>query len=158
MLSSGDPAPDFAAPLVGRETEPFRLSNRTGDGPVVLAFFPAAFSSTCTTELRTFRDDHDAFADHDATIFGISTDLPYALSRFRGEHDLGFDLVSDNDGAISEAYDVIEAWDHIALSGVAQRAVFVIDPSGVVRYVRRADSPSEEPDYDEVIDAVKTVA
>jgi peroxiredoxin len=158
MLSSGDPAPDFTAPLVGEETEPFRLSNRTGDGPVVLAFFPAAFSSTCTVELQTFRDDYDAFADHDATVFGISTDLPYALSRFRETNALEFHLVSDNDGAISEAYDVIEAWDHIALSGVAQRAVFVIDPSGVVRYVWRADSPSEEPDYDEVIDAVETVA
>lgn len=158
MLSNGDPAPDFAAPLVGEETEPFRLSNRTGSGPVVLAFFPAAFSSTCTVELQTFRDNHDAFTDLDATVFGISTDLPYALSRFREEHDLGFDLVSDNDGAISEAYDVLDEWDHIDLSRVAQRAVFVIDPEGVVRYAWRADNPGEEPDYNEVIDAVEAVA
>jgi Peroxiredoxin len=158
MLSSGDPAPDFAAPLVGEETEPFRLSNRTGGGPVVLAFFPAAFSSTCTTELQTFRDDHDAFADHDATVFGISTDLPYALSRFRETNSLGFHLVSDNDGTIIDAYDVVDEWDHIALSRVAQRAVFVIDPSGVVRYVWRADNPGEEPDYEAVIDAVDAVA
>jgi peroxiredoxin len=158
MLSSGDPAPDFAAPLVGEATEPFRLSNRTGDSPVVLAFFPAAFSSTCTVELQTFRDNHEALSDLDATVFGISTDLPYALSRFREEHGLGFDLVSDNDGAISEAYDVLDEWDHIDLSRVAQRAVFVIDPEGVVRYIWRADSPGNEPDYDAVIDAVEAVA
>lgn len=158
MPSSGDPAPDFTAPLVGEETEPFRLSNRTGDGPVVLAFFPAAFSSTCTVELQTFRDNHEAFSELDATVFGISTDLPYALSRFRDEHDIGFEFVSDNDGAISEAYDVLDDWDHIDLSRVAQRAVFVIDPEGVVRYVWRADSPGNEPDYDGVIDAVEAVA
>jgi peroxiredoxin len=158
MLSSGDSAPDFAAPLVGEETEPFRLSNRTGDGPVVLAFFPAAFSSTCTTELQTFRDHADAFAKRDATVFGISTDLPYALSQFREANSLGFDLVSDNDATISETYNVVEEWDHIALSAVAQRAVFVIDPAGVIRYAWRAASPGDEPDYEAVIDAVDAVA
>ena len=158
MLTVGDDAPDFAAPLAGEETEPFRLSNRTGTGPVVLAFFPAAFSSTCTTELRTFRDEQAVFAEHDARIFGLSTDLPYALSRFRETNSLEFDLVSDNDGEIIEAYDVVDDWDHIALSNVAQRAVFVIDPGGVIRYAWRADSPGEEPEYDKVIEAVEAVA
>ncbi|TQQ81553.1 redoxin domain-containing protein [Halonotius roseus] len=157
MLTVGDDAPDFAAPLVSEETEPFRFSNRRGSGPVVLAFFPAAFSTTCTAELCTFRDDLGRFTDLDATVFGISTDLPYALSRFREANSLGFDLVSDNDGAIIDAYDVAEDWDHIALPKVAQRAVFVIDAEGIVRYVWRADDPGEEPDYDEVAEAVESL-
>jgi len=157
MLTVGDSAPDFAAPLVGDETEPFRLSNRHGTGPVVLAFFPAAFSTTCTTELCTFRDELSAFTEFDATVFGISTDLPYALSRFREANSLGFDLISDNDGAIIDAYDVVDEWDHIALDKVAQRAVFVIDAEGIVRYVWRADNPGEEPDYDEVAAAVEAL-
>lgn len=158
MLTVGDDAPDFAAPLVGEETEPFRLSNRRGTGPVVLAFFPAAFSTTCTEELCTFRDQLSAFTDLSARVFGISTDLPYALSRFRAEHELGFDLISDNDGAIISAYDVVDEWDHISLSAVAQRAVFVVDAAGTVRYAWRADDPGEEPDYEAVADAVASVS
>jgi peroxiredoxin len=158
MLTVGDDAPDFAAPLVGAETEPFRLSNRRGTGPAVLAFFPAAFSTTCTEELCTFRDELRAFDDLNARVFGISTDLPYALSRFRAEHDLGFDLVSDNDGAIIDAYDVADEWEHINLTEVAQRAVFLVGADGTVRYAWRAANPGEEPDYAAVIDAVESLA
>lgn len=158
MRTVGDDAPDFAAPRVSNETEPFRLSNRRDAGPVVLAFFPAAFSTTCTAELCTFRDELDAFTDLNATVFGISTDLPYALSRFRAEHDLGFDLVSDNDGSIIDAYDVVDEWEDINLSGVAQRAVFVIDTTGTIRYAWRADNPGQEPDYDAVAEAVASVS
>ena len=158
MLTVGDDAPDFAAPLVGAETEPFRLSNRRGTGPVVLAFFPAAFSTTCTEELCTFRDELSAFDDLNARVFGVSTDLPYALSRFRAEHELGFDLVSDNDGAIIDAYDVADEWEHINLTEVAQRAVFLVGADGTVRYAWRAANPGEEPDYAAVIDAVESLA
>lgn len=154
MVDIGNTAPTFTAPRVGDETEPFSLSDALGDGSLVLAFFPAAFSTTCTTELCTFRDDIHRFGDLDATVFGISTDLPYALARFRAENDLSFDLISDNDGAIIAAYDVAENWEHIALPAVAQRAVFVIDTDGDIAYVWRADNPGQEPDYDAVAEAV----
>lgn len=155
MLAVGDTAPDFTAPLVSDETEPFRFSNRRGSGPVVLAFFPAAFSSTCTEEFCTLRDDLSEFADLDVRVLGISTDLPYALRRFRAEHNLPFDLVSDNDGTISAAYDVIEEWEHIALKGVSQRAVFVLDAAGSIRYVWRAEDPGQQPEYDALIEAIE---
>lgn len=154
MVDTGDPAPDFTAPLVGEETEPFRFAEALGDGPVVLAFFPAAFSTTCTAELCAFRDDLSRFETLGATVFGISTDLPYALARFRDERDLGFDLISDNDGAIIDAYGVSESWEHIALPGVAQRSVFVVDDREEITYAWRADNPGEEPDYDAVLSAV----
>lgn len=158
MLTVGDSASDFAAPLVGDEIEPFRFSNRRGSGPVVLAFFPAAFSSTCTAELTTFRDEYETFAALDARIFGISADLPYALRRFRNEHNLPFDLVSDNDGAISEHYGVLNSWQRIGLSRIARRAVFVLDAAGVVRFAWRAETPEQEPDYDAIIEAVESVS
>jgi len=158
MLTVGDDAPDFAASLVGTETKPFRLSNRRGTGPVVLAFFPAVFSTTCTEKLCPFRDELCAFDDHTTRVFGISTDLPYALSRFRAEHDLGLALVSDNDGAIINAYDVADEWEQINLTEVAHQAVFVVDIDGTVRYARRADNPGEEPDSDAVADAVEPLS
>lgn len=154
MVEPGAPAPDFTAPFVGAETEPSALSDRLGEGPVVLAFFPAAFSTTCTAELCTFRDDVGRFADLGATVFGISTDLPYALARFREATDLNFELVSDTDGSIIRSYDVVDSWPHRAIDRIARRSVFVLDRAGTVQYVWRADDPGQEPDYDAVADAV----
>lgn len=157
MAEVGDTAPEITAPLVGDETTAFRLSEQFDSGPLILAFFPAAFSTTCTDELCTFRDDLGRFNDLGARILGISTDLPYALSRFREANDFGFSLVSDNDGSTIRAYDVVEDWPHISLSMVAQRAVFVIDTAGTIQYVWRADTPSDEPPYEEVAEAVKSL-
>ena len=154
MVDIGDTAPTFTAPLVGDETEPFSLSNALGTDPLVLAFFPAAFSTTCTAELCTLRDEISRFGELGASVFGISTDLPYALARFRDENDLPFGLISDNDGAIIAAYDVVDNWEHIALPAVAQRAVFVIDTEGQIGYAWRANNPSHEPEYDAVAEAV----
>jgi len=73
MTDVGDDAPTFTASLVTDEIEPFDLSDRLGDEPVVLAFFPAAFSNTCTDEMEALRD---GFERDDCTLFGVSTDLP----------------------------------------------------------------------------------
>lgn len=158
MPTPGEQAPDFTAPFVGDEVVADSLSDRLGDGPVVLAFFPAAFTGTCRTEMCTFRDRLANFAEVDATVLGVSTDLPYALSEFRDRNDLPFDLVSDNDAEIVDAYDVADEWDDVALDVVAKRAVVVIDGDGTVTYRWVADDPGREPDYDEVEAAVNDVA
>ena len=157
MVTVGDTAPGFIAPLVGDETEATSLEAHLGDGPVVLAFFPAAFSSTCTEEFCTFRDELAAFNDLGASVFGISTDTAYALERFRNENELTFGLISDNNGEIISAYDVVDDFEHIAMWSVAQRAVFVADSEGVVQYAWRADNPGEQPDYEAVVEAVEAV-
>ena len=157
MVTVGDQAPEFIAPLVDDETEATAFVDHLGDGPVVLAFFPAAFSSTCTEEFQTFRDELGRFDELGATVFGISTDTAYALERFREEFDLPVGLISDNNGAIIDAYDVVDDFEHIAMWGVAQRAVFVVDSEGIVQYVWRADNPGQQPDYEAVIGAVEAV-
>ncbi len=157
MVTVGDSAPDFIAPLVDDETEATSFVDHLGDGPVVLAFFPAAFSSTCTDEFCTFQDELATFDDLDATVFGISTDTSYALERFRAENDLTFGLISDNNGAIIEAYDVVDDFEHIAMWGVAQRSVFVVDTEGIIQYAWRADNPGQQPDYEAVVAAVEAV-
>ena len=157
MVTVGDTAPEFIAPLVDDDTEATSLVDHLGDGPVVLAFFPAAFSSTCTDEFCTFQDELATFNELDATVFGISTDTSYALERFRAENDLTFGLISDNNGAIIEAYDVVDDFEHIAMWEVAQRAVFVVDSEGIVQYAWRADNPGQEPDYEAVVEAVEAL-
>jgi len=161
MVSTGDQAPDFTAPLVSdSDTVATTFSDHLDSGPVVLAFFPAAFSSTCTVELCTFRDDLAQFEGLGATVFGISTDTSYALERFREEEGLSFGLISDNDGAIIEAYDLVD--DHSfadkGMKGVATRSVFVVDDEGTIQYTWIADNPGQEPDYEAVVEAVESLA
>ena len=159
MVSTGDRAPDFTAPLVSDdETRAITFSEHLGSGPVVVAFFPAAFSTTCTAELCTFRDDLAQFEDLGATVFGISTDTSYALERFRKEEGLTFGLISDNDGAIIEAYDIVddESFAYKGMTGVATRSVFVVDDAGTIRYAWIADNPGQEPDYEAVVSAVES--
>jgi peroxiredoxin len=151
MTAVGDDAPDFTASIVDDEMEPFRLADHLGDGPVVLAFFPAAFSNTCTDEMEAFRDEFDRDG---CTLFGVSTDLPHALSAYRSQYDLPFALVADTEHRGIEAYDVIESFDRYGVDTVAQRAVFVIDADGVVTYRWLAENAGQEPDYDAVAAAV----
>ena len=80
-LSQGDSAPDFT--LYDDATQPFTLSE--ADGPVVLLFFPGAFTSVCTTELNTVGNDYERYTNTGAQVVGISTDSPFALAEFKKE-------------------------------------------------------------------------
>jgi len=158
MVDVGSAAPDFAASLVEDGIEPFRLSDRIGDAPLVLAFFPAAFSNTCTDELCALRDDLDRFESVGGDVLGISTDLPHAQAAYREEYDLPFGLVADPDHRAIEAYDVVGSFERYGVETVARRAVFVVDADGVVTYRWLADDSGQEPDYDAVAEAVADAA
>lgn len=151
MTDVGDDAPSFDASIVDGDIEPFELSDYIGDEPVVLAFFPAAFSNTCTDEMEAFRDEFDRDG---CTLFGVSTDLPHALEAYRVQYDLPFALVGDPDHRAIETYDVIEEFERYGIDTVAQRAIFVIDAGGVVTYRWLAEHSGQEPDYDVVAEAV----
>jgi len=156
MTEIGDDAPDFSASLVTDDIEPFGLSDHLGDEPVVLAFFPAAFSNTCTDEMEALRDGFDLDG---CILFGVSTDLPHALAAYRAQYDLPFGLVADPDHRAIETYDVTEdSFEHYGVETVARRAVFVIDGDGVVTYRWLADDPGREPDYDALEAAVADAA
>ena len=155
MLAEGDSAPDFTAKLAGDEPAEFTLSERFGDAPLVLAFFPGAFTTPCTNEMVAFQEDLDDLRKSGATLYGISADSPFSQAAFRDEHGLEFDLVSDMDRDAIDAYDVPLDIDDLGLQGVAERAVFVIDGDGEITYAWVADDPTNEPDYDEVHEAVE---
>lgn len=146
MPEVGDQAPDFTVPMAGgdayNDIEPFTLSEALSDGPVVLAFFPAAFTGGCTEELCTFRDELASFESLDAQVYGVSVDLPPALNIFSMEQELTFPLLSDFDTKLIEEYDVVLEGLY-GLSGVAQRSVFVVDTDGAItyRWVREGDNP-----------------
>ncbi|MFB6170387.1 MAG: redoxin domain-containing protein [Haloarculaceae archaeon] len=159
MVDVGDTAPDFTLPKAGGEAyndvEEFTLSDALGEGPVVLAFFPAAFTSGCTEEMCAFRDSMHEFDDLDAQVYGISVDLPFAQNIWMQQEDLNFPMLADWDNEVVHDYDVVLE-DMYGMIEAAQRSVFVLDSSGIVtyRWVREGDNPDFEPFVEEIRDVV----
>ena len=146
----GSPAPDFT--LMNHERQPVTLSAQHGH-PVVLAFFPAAFSSVCQKELCTFRDQLARFNHARAQVYGISVDTFFALKAFHDAQGLTFPLLSDLNKQVIRAYGVFNE-DMIGLHGIAKRAVFVVDSTGAVRHREVLDDARNEPDYQKVFAAL----
>jgi len=156
MVSTGDTAPTFTATIGTSDHEPFDLDDHLGDGPVVLAFFPGAFTPPCTNEMIAFQEHADAFEAAGATLFGISADSPFSLGAFREDHGIEFDLVSDMAGDAIRAYGLEMEIPDLGLYGIANRAVFVLDGDGDVVYSWIADDPTNEPEYEAVLDAAES--
>ena len=150
----GSKAPDFT--LMNQDRQPVTLSGLHGH-TVVLAFFPAAFSSVCTKELCTFRDDLGRLNDANAQVYGISVDTFFALKAFQTDQKLTFSLLSDFNKQVIRDYGVFNE-DMIGLKGIAKRAVFVIDKDGIVRYREVLEDARNEPDYQKVLAAVSQLS
>jgi glutaredoxin-dependent peroxiredoxin len=147
----GSKAPDFT--LMDQDRRPVTLSATLGSGPVVLAFFPAAFSATCQNEMCTLRDSLAALEQSPATVLGISTDTFFALKAWTDQQRFAFPLLSDYNKEVIARYDVVNP-DMIGLKNIAKRAVFVIDRQGVVRHREVLDDARHEPDYEALNAAV----
>jgi peroxiredoxin len=149
----GSKAPDFT--LTNQDRQPVTLSEQRGR-PVVLAFFPAAFSSVCEKELCTFRDSLAQLNRANAQVFGVSVDTFFALKAFHDQQRLTFPLLSDFNKQVIREYGVFNE-DMIGLKGIAKRAVFVIDKGGVVRHREVLDDARNEPNYQKVLDSVASL-
>jgi peroxiredoxin len=123
---------------------------------VVLAFFPAAFSSVCEKELCTFGDSMAQLNNANARIFGISTDTFFALKAFHDAQKLSFSLLSDFNKEVIRSYGVFNE-DMIGLKGIAKRAVFVLDRDGIVRHREVLDDARNEPNYQRVFDTLSAL-
>ena len=150
-VAEGSKAPDFT--LTNQDREAVTLSKLRGR-PVVLAFFPAAFSGVCTKELCTFRDSMAQLGKADAQVFGISVDTFFALKAFQDQQKLTFPLLSDFNKTAMRDYGAFNE-DMIGMHGIAKRATFVIDRDGVVRHAEVLEDARNEPNYDAVF---KTLA
>ena len=156
MVTENESAPTFTATVGTSDHETFELEDHLGDGPVVLAFFPGAFTPPCSNEMIALQDHLDEFEAAGAKLFGISADSPFSQGAFREEHGIEFDLVSDMDGSVIEAFNLEIEIPDLGLHGIANRAVYVLDEEGTVTYRWVAEDPTNEPDYDELLDAVES--
>lgn len=127
MLAVGAIAPDFEAKSVdGRQ---LRLQDLRGK-PVVLYFFPKAFTPLCTVETRRFRDNYPDLTALGAEVVGVSTDAFETQCDFARSQEVSFPLLADPERRISSAYGVL--WPLVAR---ARRVTFVIGETGVVELV-----------------------
>jgi peroxiredoxin len=139
-LKPGTPAPDFttAASLGGKEFQ-FTLSDALKKGPVVLYFYPAAFSTGCTIEAHDFAEATEKFEALGATVIGVSHDDIATLDKFSvTDCRSKFAVAADPDLKIIKSYDA-----KLPMVGYADRTSFVIVPDGTVSYVYSALNPEQ---------------
>ena len=146
----GSTAPDFT--LTNQDRQPVTLSALKGK-PVVLAFFPAAFSGVCQKEMCTFRDSMAQLGKANAQVLGISVDTFFALKAFHDQQHFPFALLSDFNKTVIRDYGVFNE-DMIGLKGIAKRATFVIDKDGIVRHAEVLEDARNEPNYEAVFKAL----
>lgn len=145
MVDVGEVAPDFT--LVNQDMKKVALHDYRGKN-LVLAFYPGAFTSTCKKEMCTIRDTIAELEDLEAHVFGISVNDPFSNRAFHEENVLTFPLLCDYTREVVKKYGVLlENFAGLQGYHVAQRSVFIIDSSGVIRYRWVADNPGVEPDY-----------
>ena len=144
----GQQAPDFALYDSGKQET--KLSDSKGKN-VVLAFYPGAFTGVCTTEMCTFRDRLESFNSMNAQVYGISVDGIFAQKAFSDANNLNFPLLSDYKREVGAAYEV-SLPNFAGMDGytASERAVFVVDKEGVIKFKWVGENPGVEPDYDEV--------
>mgnify|MGYP006295266057 CR=1 FL=1 len=147
MINVGDKAPDFA--LKNQNNEDRSLSAFEGEKNVVLLFFPFAFSSVCTEELCTMRDNMKIYDDLNAEILGISVDSFFTLGEFKKAQNLNFDLLSDFNKEVSESYGVLYD-EFFGNKGVSKRSAYVIDKKGTVRYAWVSEDAGVQPSYNDI--------
>ncbi len=150
MLNINDTAPDFT--LYSTSKQPVSLSSLRGK-PVVLLFFPAAFTSTCTKELCSVRDNISFYNMLNAVVYGISTDMVYSLIKFKEEQRLNFDLLSDYNREVIHLYHTAYETFNFGMRDVAKRSAFVIDAEGKIKYAEVLENASLVPDF-EIIEKV----
>ena len=156
MLQAGDMAPDFDAPiLTGGVRKQFRLSENRSRSNLVLAFYPANWDPVSAQQLIAYQVERGKFQARQAEVLGISVD--HIMNAVAWEREIGpFDFLLASDfwphGEISRGYGVLREED--PFQGASQRAVFVIDKAGKIRFAR-IYPVDRLPDLDETLTALR---
>jgi len=140
----GSVAPDFT--LTSTSRADVTLSTLRGRN-VLLAFFPLAFTSTCTAEMCAFSEDYDKFSDTDTTVLPISVDSVDTLIEFKRKEHLAVDLLSDFKREVSRRYGTL-----IEERFYSGRAYVLIDRQGVIRWAFMEPTPGSRRENAEILE------
>ncbi|MEJ8842968.1 redoxin domain-containing protein [Lacibacter sp. H375] len=146
-IQIGQKAPEFS--LFDTERKKVSLTDFKGKNVLIL-FYPQAFSSTCTAELCTVRDDIARYNNANAEVLGISVDSVFTLKRYKEEQGYNFPLLSDFNKEVSAAYDSLyENWI-LEMKGVSKRSAFIVDKEGIIQYVELVETKDGVPDFEAI--------
>ncbi|MDP6906347.1 MAG: redoxin domain-containing protein [Candidatus Thalassarchaeaceae archaeon] len=149
MVEVGNDAPDFS--LCDQDNNIVTCSEHHGKR-IVLAFFPAAFTGICTTEMCTFQNNLSKLNAVNAAVFGICSDSRFANKAFADQNGITFPILSDYSRKTIEDYE-IALYDFAGMPGytASERAVFIIDEDGKIMWKWVGENPGKQPDYDTVL-------
>ncbi|HYJ39026.1 MAG TPA: redoxin domain-containing protein [Chitinophagaceae bacterium] len=153
-IEIGQQAPAFS--LFDSDKNKVNLTDLNGRN-VLLLFFPLAFTSVCTAELCSIRDNISRYNQMNAEVLGISVDSLHTLKRFKQDQQLNFRLLSDFNKEASAAYGCLYDTFAFEMKGVSKRAAFVIDKNGIVRYAEVLENASNQPDFEAVQKALQAM-
>lgn len=152
-LNIGDEAPDFTLNNATSEGA-VTLSSFRGQKNVVLAFFPAAFSGTCSAQMPSYEAELERFRSYDTEVIGISMDNRHSLVAWAKQYGLTFPLLSDfyPQGKVVDLYGVRLP------TGAAERALIVVDKSGKIAWIHVHRPTGEVPDNEELFDILRRLS
>ena len=151
----GDFAPRFALPYATRDTivqKPTSLDQLLRQGAVILAFYPADWSSGCTKEVCAIRDGFSRLSDLHVTVVGISGDYVYSHQAWARQLGLGFKLMSDHAHAVAKNYG-----SYNEATGHDRRTVFLVTRTGTIAYEDLNYDVSDSRSYDALLAAVASL-
>jgi thioredoxin-dependent peroxiredoxin len=133
-LEVGDKAPDFT--LQASDGKTYSLSDFTGKQPVIIAFFPAAFTGGCTIQCKAIRDSSDEIKSFDVTYFMASVDTVEKNTEFATEYELDFPVLADPEKSM------VEAFGALSQRGFANRWTYYINADGVIVQIDKDTNPA----------------
>jgi peroxiredoxin Q/BCP len=145
-LHPGEPAPDFT--LDGVPPGPYHLAAQRGK-VVVLAFYPGDFTPVCLRQLQHYEEQRERLVATGAVLWAISTDTLELHERMAKSYALSFPLLADEGGKVAAEYGVR------GMLGSARRSVFIVDPEGVIRYVKEEPLSLSYRSVDDILHALR---
>jgi peroxiredoxin len=143
-VETGKPAPGFS--LFDTDKKKTTLNDFSGKN-ILLLFFPQAFTSTCTKELCTVRDDFGRYSNVNAQVIGISVDSVFTLRKYKEDQHYNFPFLSDFNKEVSVLYGCLYDEWILEMKGVSKRAAFIIDKKGIIRYAEVLETAGDLPDF-----------
>lgn len=155
-IKVGDKAPDFTLVSFTPSDDPVDISLSTYKGKknVVLAFFPQAFTGVCTEEMSSMADSINEYDGMKAEVLGISVDGTFVQKAFAKANNITYPLLSDFNKETIKKYDVVQETFAHGMHNTSQRAVFVVDKDGIIRYVEVTKNPGVQVQFDKLKEAI----
>ncbi len=151
MVEIGDEAPDFTLP--DSDGKEISLRNEIGEKNVLLYFYPMAFSPVCTKQLEDYTNEFDKFIEVNINIIAVSGDLQYSCKEFKDKLNVPFTLLSDSNKKVIKKYAGL-----FKDKGFSNRAYFLIDKSGIIRWKHITDDPGKKLSNKELLDKIRKIS